>query len=132
MWGWSKLSEEASDRRFAADALRWVGEKPGAAAKLACWKVVRLFDPDPHSGKDDATSKAIVGWLTLCPVLLLAIYGARQADRVWWLLLAGTVLTALIFYGDTRMRTCADPALLVFAAYGVTRVAGRFRGQPVH
>lgn len=132
MWGWSKLSEEASDRRFAADALRWVGEHPAAAARLCFWKVVRLFDPDPHSEKDDAESKAFIGWLTFAPVLILAIYGARQADRVWWFLLAGTVLTALIFYGDTRMRTCADPALLVFAAYGAVRVAARFRGQPVH
>jgi hypothetical protein len=130
-WGWSSITEEASDRRFAADALRWVGDHPGAAARLAFWKVVRLFDPDPHSEKNDATSKAIVGWLTLCPVLLLAVLGARQADRVWWLLLAGTVLTALVFYGDTRMRTCADPALHVFAAYGVTLVAGRLRARGV-
>ena len=49
MWGWSVLPEETSDRRFAADALKWVGENPGAAAQLCFWKVVRLFDPDPHS-----------------------------------------------------------------------------------
>lgn len=131
MWGWSKLSEEASDRRFAADAVRWVGENPGAAARLAFCKVVRLFDPDPHSEKDDATSKAIVGWLTFAPVLVLAVLGARRGETAWWMLVLGTVLTALLFYGDTRMRTCADPALLVLAAHGVTSVARRLRGDTV-
>jgi hypothetical protein len=130
-WGWSFLSEEQSDARFTHDAVTWVRENPGDAAKLAFWKVVRLFDPDPHSEKDDATSKAVVGWLTFAPVLLLAAIGARRGERVWWLLLAGTVATAIIFYGDTRMRTCADPALLVFAAYGATLVAGRLRGRAV-
>ena len=130
LWGWWDLSEEASDRRFTADALRWVGEHPGAAVRLCLWKIVRLFDPDPHSGKDDAGSKAIVGWLTLTPVLLLAIFGLGAWRTEWpcTLLVVGTVATAFLFYGDTRMRTCADPALLVFAVHGATRVARRVRG----
>jgi hypothetical protein len=130
MWGWSSLSEEASDRRFTQDALKWIGEHPGDAAVLCFWKVVRLFDPDPHSGKDDAAGKALVGWLTFAPVLLLALLGAsRWRDELpWTLLVVGTVATAVIFYGDTRMRTCADPALLVFAAHGALRVL-RSRGE---
>ena len=133
MWGWSQLTEEASDRRFAADALTWVGENPGAAARLCFWKLVRLFDPDPHSEKEDAGSKAWVGWLTFAPVLLLALLGAHawRSEWPWTLLVIGTVATAVVFYGDTRMRTCADPALLVFAAHGAAVVAGRLRGRPV-
>lgn len=132
MWGWSSMNEEASDARFTKDAMTFVRENPGDAMTLCFWKVVRLFDPDPHSGKDDATSKALVGWLTLTPVLVLAVIGARRSERVWWMLLAGTVVTAVIFYGDTRMRTCADPALLVFAAYGVVVVAERLKARAVH
>jgi hypothetical protein len=134
MWGWSKLSEEASDRRFAADAMKWIGDHPGAWARLEFWKIVRLFDPDPHSEKDDAAGKALVGWLTFAPVLLLAMIGAVSAWRSewpWTILVVGTVATALLFYGDTRMRTCADPALLVLAAHGVTSVARRLRGRTV-
>jgi hypothetical protein len=132
MWGWSNLSEEASDRRFTKDAVDWVGEHPGAAAKLACWKVVRLFDPDQHSEKDDAGAKALVGWLTLTPVLLLAAFAFPwRGHGPWLLLIAGTVVTAVVFYGDTRMRTCADPALLVLATSGALAVAGRLRGRPV-
>jgi uncharacterized membrane protein len=133
LWGWSKLSEEASDRRFAADAWTWVRENPGDAARLCFWKLVRLFDPDPHSEKSDTTLKAVVGWLTLAPVLLLALFGlcAWREELPWTMLLLGTVITALIFYGDTRMRTCADPALLVFATHGGLRLFRRFRGTPV-
>jgi hypothetical protein len=62
--------------------------------------------------------------LTFAPVLLLAILGlgAWRTELAWTLLLLGTIATALIFYGDVRMRTCADPALLVFAAYGASRL----------
>jgi hypothetical protein len=133
MWGWSKLSEEAGDRRFAADALKWVGENPGSAAKLCAWKVVRLFDPDPHSEKDDAAGKAWIGWLTFAPVLVLAVLGARawRTEWPWTLAVLGTVATAVVFYGDTRMRTCADPALLVFAAHGAVSVARRLGARLV-
>jgi hypothetical protein len=127
MWGWAALSEEASDRRFTGDALRWVGEHPGAAVKLCFWKIFRLFDPDPHSEKDDAAAKAIVGWLTTAPMLLLALLGltAWRSEWPWTLLVMGTVATAFLFYGDTRMRTPADPALLVFAAHGLSRLVRR-------
>jgi hypothetical protein len=133
MWGWTSLSEEASDRRFAADALQWVGENPGAAAQLCFWKVVRLFDPDPHSEKDDAAAKAWIGWLTFGPVLVLAVLGARRwrDEWPWTLAVLGTVATAIVFYGDTRMRTCADPALLVFAAHGAMAVARRLPARSV-
>jgi len=133
MWGWSSLTEEASDRRFAADALKWVGENPGAAARLCFWKVVRLFDPDPHSEKDDAAAKAWIGWLTFAPVLVLAGLGARRwrDEWPWTLAVLGTVATAVVFYGDTRMRTCADPALLVFATHGAVSVARRLGARLV-
>lgn len=125
MWGWSALSEAQSDRRFASDAVAWVRADPSRAATLAAAKLVRLADPDPRSAKPDAAWKALAGWLTFAPVLLLACIGAPGGERTWWLLLAGTALTAVVFYGDTRMRTCADPALLCLATYGVVRVTRR-------
>lgn len=121
IWGWSGLSEEASDRRFSGAAVAWVRDRPGAAAELAFWKVVRLLDPDPHSAKDDAPLKRVVGWVSAGPVLLLAAFGLRRALAKgsgfgpWGLLAAGTVVTAVVFYGDTRFRTPADPVLLGLA-----------------
>lgn len=138
LWGWSELTEEASDRRFRDDALRFVRRNPGAAVRLSAWKLVRLFDPDPHSSKGDALWKRLLGWLTTAPVLALALIGLAAArvgaPRVtppWPLLILGTVLVAAVFYGDTRMRTAADPALLVLAGHGLLAldVLRRQRGE---
>ena len=132
MWGWSRLGEEKSDRLFTAMAVDWARAEPAAVARLAFWKVVRLFDPDPRSNKADAGRKALLGWLTLPPILLLALLGtgalrtgppgAAAAWGPWLVLLAGTVLTAAVFYGDARMRTTADPTLLLLAAAGLRRI----------
>lgn len=125
MWGWSDLTEEQSDARFAQDARGWIGAHPGEWLRLTGWKVVRLFDPDPRSSKPDARRKAWIGWLTLPPVLLAALLGLLRARRggrelrPWLALLAGTLVTTCVFYGDTRMRTPADPALLVLATHGL-------------
>jgi 4-amino-4-deoxy-L-arabinose transferase-like glycosyltransferase len=137
MWGWSSLGEVGSDRRFRSDALRWVGEHPAAAAGLACWKVVRLFDPDPHSSRADAGLKRWVGWGTLLPVLLLALAGLPTAwrDRREWVswaaLLAGTTAVAIVFYGDSRMRIAADPALLALAGAGGLALCRRAFGTEI-
>jgi hypothetical protein len=126
--GWSLLTEEQSDRRFAADAWAWIRENPGDFARLCFWKVVRLFDPDQHSNKPDTKLKSWVGWATYAPVLLLALVGAwfawkdRRAWAPWWALVAGTVVTTLVFHGDVRMRFPMDPALLAFATLAVTRL----------
>ncbi len=136
MYGWSSLGEERSNSRFTGDALRWVRENPGQAAVLAAWKMVRLVDPDPRSSKPDARTKALIGWLTLGPVLLLALAGSRATWRErrrlapWLALAGGTILTAVIFYGDTRMRTAADPALLTVAALGLNRLLCRGGSEP--
>lgn len=132
MWGWRDLTEEASDRRFTADALGWVREHPGDASVLVLWKLVRLFDPDQHSGKDDAPLKRFLGWATFGPVLVLAAAGlvVARRDRTlrpWLLVLAGTVATTAVFYGDVRMRNPADPSLLAFAAAAVVRLRERLR-----
>jgi len=133
MWGWSELGEVESSRRFAAHALGVVRSQPGRWLTLTGWKLVRLFDPDPRSQKPDAWWKAIVGWLTVTPVLVLVLVGCwdiRRRPRAWLPFLApliGTLLTAAIFYGDTRMRTAADPTLLLLAAAGVLELARRAR-----
>ena len=138
MWGWSEAGEVESNRRFVRRALGFATSQPARWAKLTGWKLVRLFDPDPRSQKPDAWWKAIVGWLTVTPVLLLALVGMRDVlrrPRAWLPFIAplvGTLLTAAIFYGDTRMRTAADPTLLLLAAAGVLELlrAARPGTQP--
>jgi hypothetical protein len=133
MWGWSALSEEASDRRFRSHAVDFVLERPADAARLVLWKLLRLFDPDPRSAKGDAAWKRVLGWASTAPVLLLALAGLCAQRRSlrrgspWSILIVGTVLVACVFYGDARMRTAADPALLVFAGHGLVLLGSRRR-----
>ena len=133
MYGWHRLGEAGSNALFVRDSLRWTVANPAAAARLVGWRVVRLFDPDPRSAKGDAGAKRLVGWLTTAPLLLLAAFGALRRRRLlpapWWGLVGGTVLTAAVFYGDTRMRTCADPVLIVLATIGAFELAGLLRGS---
>lgn len=129
MWGWRTLSEEASDRRFTADAVAFVTADQGAAARLVWHKLVRFVDPDTRSEKTDAAAKRILGWITWLPLFLLACAGLVPSIRgdpslrpfAW--LLGGVLATSLVFYADARMRSAADPALFAFAAAAVVLVA---------
>lgn len=126
MWGWSELSEAESDSRFTRHAFAWIAEHPGDAFVLTLQKYLRLFDPDPRSRQADASRKAWIGWLTVPPLLLLAGVGLASLRGIgrdalpWIACLAGTLATTTLFYGDTRMRTPADPALFVLALHGAT------------
>jgi hypothetical protein len=119
MYGWSDGDEPTSDERFAEKAESFVRNRPGDAALLACWKVVRFLDPDTHSGKGDAGLKALLGWLSwglVLPLVVLAfVLGANVRRPEWWMagaLLLGHLLAAVIAYGDARMRAPIEPALL--------------------
>jgi hypothetical protein len=118
-FGWSWLDEAESSARFSEKAREWVAADPLRAAKLAAWKVVRFVDPDTRSGKEDAGRKALLGWLSWGPALLLvavALARGRQLREPEWRLaiafLAGHLAVAIVTYGDARMRAPVEPALL--------------------
>ncbi len=119
MHGWAVLGEGGSSRRFAAAAKGWVRENPGKAIRLAGWKVVRFLDPDTRSEKADAGLKALLGWLSWGPVLVLVAaalwLGRRERNPAWRIalaLLAGHLAAAIVAYGDARMRAPVEPVLL--------------------
>jgi len=123
MYGWSALGEDASDARFAAAAREWAASDPGRAARLAGWKAVRFLDPDQHSEKPDARWKALLGWISWGPALLVVAAalaaGCRARGPAWWIaaaMLAGHLATALVAYGDARARAPVEPVLLALLA----------------
>ena len=141
MWGWHALSEAQSDARFAADARRFVVDHPADALQLVGWKCVRFLDPDTHSMKDDGPLKRVIGWVTWLPAVLLGALGYlahRRAQRAtddrsltpYLALFCGVLATSLIFYADARMRSAADPAVLLFAVIGVRSLLARVAGSP--
>jgi hypothetical protein len=121
-FGFAGLSEEQSDREFLARGLAFVRGQPARWGKLLFFKAARFFDPDQHSAKPDRGLKRLVGWLSFAPVLLLAVCGALLTLRARWRgfllvhgLIAAQLATALMFYGDARMRLPAEPAFLILA-----------------
>ena len=64
-------------------------------------------------------------WLTACA----ALFGAgrlRRRDR-WLLLLpiAVVLFTTVIFYGGHRIRSSAEPSLVLLAAFGLAQLKAR-------
>jgi hypothetical protein len=121
MYGWSALEEAESSGRFADRARAWATGDPARWAALAGWKVVRFLDPDTRSSKDDALLKSVAGWLSWGPGLLFVLAALRAGWRLrepeWRIalaLLAGHLLSAVIAYGDARMRAPVEPVLLAF------------------
>ncbi|MEN8152189.1 MAG: glycosyltransferase family 39 protein [Planctomycetota bacterium] len=121
-YGWPDLTERENDRRFLALGVDWVRENPGEWTSLLLHKGARFFDPDPRSVKADRRLKAVAGWLSFGPLLLLAILGLpRVFSREMILplgLIAVQLATALIFYGDARVRLPAVPGFLLLGAAG--------------
>ena len=85
------------------------------------------------SKRADRKWKALVGWFTFAPLLVLSVIGAVAARRRWreFLLAGGLIVVAfvltLIFYGDARMRLPAIPGFLLLGMAGLRRLAVMLR-----
>jgi 4-amino-4-deoxy-L-arabinose transferase-like glycosyltransferase len=121
-------------------AFTWIGEHPGAKAKLAALSVKLLWQPSVFetSGRPGAGTSLDVGRRVVEPVYMWILYalaavGLFVAPRVFvvlaLLLLAYQTGAALVFVGATRYRVAWDflPALLAAAAlqWLVKRVRAR-------
>jgi len=80
---------------------------------------------DYHEGRDEGTQRA--GQILHLLLLPFVIYGAvRLTRRYLPVMLSGIVVAAIsasVFYGSTRMRVSAEPAIVVLAAVGLVAVA---------
>ncbi|MHC4924202.1 MAG: hypothetical protein ACYTG4_09015, partial [Planctomycetota bacterium] len=123
MYGWSELDEAGSSARFRGRALRWAGENPGRFTWLMVRKAWSLVDPDHRSGRADAGRKRLIGWLSWGPLLLILAAalgrGRRWRPPHWWVavaVFAGHLVTAVLAYGDARMRAPMIPVLISLLA----------------
>ena len=80
---------------------------------------------DRNEGRDKGTQRA--GQILHLLLLPFVVFGAvRLTRRYLPVLLAGplvVVVSASVFYGSTRMRVSAEPALVVLAAVGIVALA---------
>lgn len=128
----------AADGRFAAHALRFWRELPGAALQLAVKKLRwTLVDPElPNTSALDwqLSYSAVFAWplfpLSFGAVWVLACAGAvllgRKSLAPWplWAVALATVAVCTVFFTNARFRLPLAPLLLVLAGGGVAEIAG--------
>lgn len=133
-WDELAIDNELTSRSidFGLDHL---GDVPGVvAARLGRMAGVYQLDDqltfDGNEGRDRTAQR--IGQIVHLLLLPFAIFGAtRVARRYLPVLLAGpvvAVMVAVAFYGSTRIRAPAEPAIAVLAAIGMLTLYQRFVG----
>jgi 4-amino-4-deoxy-L-arabinose transferase-like glycosyltransferase len=127
----SLLSEVDQDSYFLHRALEFMRESPSIFPGLIGCKFLRLWNLFPRL---DSRFQRWLAPLTLLPVMLL--FGASlvvawidRDARVLPLLtpVLTVILTAVIFWADARIRSPADPVILLVASYGARSLIARRR-----
>ena len=130
----------ARQRSLAADYVR---EHLDEVPRVIAARVLRSLDlyglrdlvrGDVGEGRTRWVAWAAVGtfWLT-APAALFGARRLRRRDR-WLLLLpiALVLFTTVVFYGGHRIRSSAEPSLVLLAAAGIAQLkGGRFRTREV-
>ncbi len=119
------MTEVESDRALRAQARRWIEENPREALLLLPKKLYRFLSPVALETENSPFGRAAILLDLLYAVFLFAALmgmwrnwrknGALSAI----VLVVVYLLTALVFYGGTRVSIPAIPALLIFAVTAV-------------
>ncbi len=108
------LSDVEIDRLYFQKALTFIGENPFHILKLCVYKFKIFWHL--HRAVNPESIQYIF-------VMLCAAVGAYTARTSWrhtsilYIIPVFFTLTALIFWGDDRMRSPIEPVLLIFAAF---------------
>lgn len=123
------LPEVEQDRALGEKAVRFMRENPGEMPGLVAIKFVRLWNPFPQL---DSIWQRWLAFLTLVPVTALFCIGlliavVRRERIVWPLVLPilAVTITGLVYWADARIRSPADPMVLLLAAHGLIAGVGR-------
>jgi len=125
--GGKKFSEYELDAYFKRKAVRYIVNNPMRFVWLGLVKGARFWSPVPNAEEFRRLPYILVGLLTYCPVMVLAvvgIYESRRAFRLKELLLLPAVyfgLLHMVFVGSVRYRIPVMPLLFPFAGYALSR-----------
>ena len=117
------MSEFESDRELSRQAMQWIRENPASAIVNYFQKMQKFFSPITFETRSTPITRwAWVVDLIYLIFLALAGWGAWKTWRqipgaVLILLVLWYLLTALIFYGGSRVALPVVPALITFVAY---------------
>ncbi len=124
-----ELSRDRAEWRLGLD---WVKEHPAALPRLAVHKLARLWAWPPTGGGGEPTFAAL-GVAAFAPFLLLSTLGVVRCLRSrafrsppWLVVHAGlvaAVATAVVFWGNPRLRDANFGFLMLYAVVGVQVLA---------
>jgi 4-amino-4-deoxy-L-arabinose transferase-like glycosyltransferase len=125
------MPEPESDRVLQARAWDWIRGNPGDALVNLGQKLVKFFSPIEFGTR--ASDFGALGWVinaAYAVFLLLAAWGAYQVRRHPVTLILLTVflaylLTALVFFGGSRVALPVAPALILLASAGLADLLPR-------
>jgi len=122
-------TEMELDRNYYRLGLEWIQANPRDFAILVVKKVVRLFDFDPHTSRQD-----IAGWYwfaglipygLMLPFILFGLFALIRTRSMWLLyaVLLAAMLNTMMIYGDSRFRAPIQPYLYLFGSWGIWKFA---------
>ena len=131
------MSEYASDQRLGRQARQWIRENPLAAAKNESLKFVRFFSPFEFETRGNPFGR--LGLFVNAAYALFLVLAAYGAHRSWHqtnglvclypLLLLSLIswylMTALVFFGGSRVALPVVPSILIFASFGTFQIINR-------
>jgi 4-amino-4-deoxy-L-arabinose transferase-like glycosyltransferase len=130
--GIAEIDECANEAYYQHKAWRFVGDHPGAKAKLAGLAVRMEWDPRTTASATDSGHGVLRTWAQPVYTSLLYAFGLLGLLFAPWrfsllvvLVLAYQTLAAVAFVGATRYRITTDFLIAVLAAAVFERVLGR-------
>lgn len=128
-----RTSEMVRDDWFRAKALEWIKTNPYRFIQLSFLKAYRLFHFYNFTTRLSLRWVFLLGgvfpYLVSLPSALYALAQRKNWSTVWPIVAVAlpTVTSAMIFYGDVRLRTPIEPLILLLAVVGfvqMTRIDG--------
>lgn len=124
----SDSNEVQRDRAYREVAVTWAKAHPSEVLRLAWRKLARTWSITMNASGFQSGFYAIICWLTVAPIFLLALIGVwtlrRRASILCLLLLPAAYFTLIhmVFVGSVRYRLPAMPFLFILAAIGVCAI----------
>lgn len=131
------LTEAAKDRYFYGKSAQWIAERPGSFAVIMLESLLKLWRLYPYPRDYGANYRLIKwtallsdGWLIPLGLIGLLLAGRRFPEGVFFhIVLLAVTGSYMVFWAIIRYRLPMMPLVMLYAAYALERLAGRFKPQ---
>jgi hypothetical protein len=131
------LAQVEIDQFYYHQAIQWIAENPLQFILNGARKLYALFSFDPLSWRPEVSALYRLAGLfpygLLLPFIVVGIvthiHNLNWGVILWYLLF--TIVVAILFYGDSRIRAPIQPYLYLFSVVGVQRAYGWFQERKI-